>query len=169
MSSPYPQEWGDWFYLDNFKKSPSLSRNHQPFFSLVLSLPPVERDTAFKKKAIENIIQYPTKFLINWMANMGRLLFNFPYSYTPQKLSTFFYVLPNMFLVVLTFFSLYPACRGYRLIPLEVYELSVFGLIAFLGSSVISGWFRQFLPIFPFAYLWLVVVFYKTLRFDLRI
>jgi hypothetical protein len=52
----------------------------------------LERDDAFKAQALRNIAAHPAKYLRNWLANVGRLLFSYPYSYTEQKTSTFFYL-----------------------------------------------------------------------------
>ena len=51
------------------------------------------------RQGIENIKTHPKKFMRNVAANISRMCFSFPYSYTPQKLTTLFYVLPNAFLL----------------------------------------------------------------------
>lgn len=62
----------------------------------------------FKEQAISNIRHHPLKYMANWLAKMGRLLFSYPYSFTAQKLSTYFYV-PNVFLAFLFVLSMMPA------------------------------------------------------------
>jgi len=105
--------------------------------------------------------------MINWASNIGRLLFNYPYSYTPQKLSTFAYLIPNMFLVVLMVFSIYPTYRARSVIPGEIYLLLVFALIAFGGSSLVSAYARQFLPLIPIFGLWIFWVWSKVMRIEI--
>ena len=98
MSTPYSDEWGDWFHRDDVRDRPELAR-HRPFFDSIAERPPLERDTALGRQAIVNIKTHPAKFLQNLVANIARMCFSFPYSYTPQKLTTLFYILPNSFLL----------------------------------------------------------------------
>jgi len=86
MSTPYWDELGDWHTNRAVFEDPSLEE-HRGVLAQILSLDSVERDEAFKARALENIVRHPAKFLYNWAANVGRLLFNFPYSHTPQRSS----------------------------------------------------------------------------------
>lgn len=167
MSTPYNGELGDWLSGDGVEDHPELSQ-HIDFFETIKGLSTVERDDAFKNQAILNIINHPKKYGINWVANIGRLLFSYPYSYTPQKLSTYFYIMPNMFIVVFLVLSIYPAILRYRSIPYEIYTLILFALIAFLGTSLLSGFDRQFRPLVPIIILWLAFIYFRVLKIELR-
>jgi hypothetical protein len=127
----------------------------------------VERDDAFKKQAVSNIRQHPLKYLANWMANMGRLLFSYPYSFTPQKLSTYFF-LPNYLLVFLFVLSIIPAAMRWAAIPLELWLLLLFALIIIGGSSLLSAYERQFMPVIPILSVWVAFVYVRVLRIELR-
>jgi hypothetical protein len=116
----------------------------------------VEQDRAFKEKAVANIQTHKAKYTSNWVANVGRLLFSYPFSYTPQKLSTYFYVLPNMVIVVLLLLSALPAVQHRDSIPFEIKALLLLALVAFGGSSLLSAYARQFIPLIPILILWLV-------------
>jgi hypothetical protein len=115
-----------------------------------------------------NIIHHPLGYLRNWIANVGRLLFSYPFSYTPQKISTYFYLLPNMFLVVFLLVSVYPAVRRRRAIPYEICALLLFTLIALGGTSLLCAYDRQFRPLVPILLLWLSFVYVRILRIELR-
>jgi hypothetical protein len=167
LSTPYKDELGDWFDETKFEKNPVLAQNHRSFFNQISKLPAVEKDEAFKRKGIENIIRHPGKFVLNWLANVGRMLFNYPYSYTPQKLSTYAYMFPNMFLLVAVFFSLFPAIKAYRTIPFELLALLGFALIAFGGSSLLSAYTRQFTPLVLILGLWIFFLGNRTVRIRL--
>lgn len=156
MSSPYEKDLGDWYNLKEVMQNPELSKNHMDFFNELKGLSFTEQDERFKERALKNIVNNPLKFLKNWIANVGRLLFNYPYSYTTQKLSTYFYMLPNMFLVVFFILSIHPAYKGRILIPHEIYALLFFGIISFLGSSLLSAYNRMFTPLVPLFFLWIL-------------
>jgi hypothetical protein len=168
MSSPYKNDLGDWHDFKAVKSRPELAKNHLKFFEELKRLSFTEKDDRFKKRAIENIINNPLKFLKNWLANIGRLLFNYPYSYTPQKLSTYFYIIPNMFLVVFSILCIYPTYKGRKLIPFEIHSLLLFTLISFGGSSLLSAYNRQLWPLVPILFLWMSFVFVKILRLEIR-
>jgi hypothetical protein len=167
MSSPYAGELGSWFSDDDVQALPELSP-HREFFAKIADLSEVERDEALKKQALDNIIHHPSRFVMNWVANVGRLLFSYPFSYTPQKISTYFYLLPNMFLVVFLVGSVYPAVLKRRTIPYEIYALLFFALIAMGGTSLLSAYDRQFRPLVPIFLLWLSFVYVRILRIELR-
>src|SRR6266511_3109684 len=79
MSTPYKNEWGSWFSSENVQKLPELAQ-HREFLDEISGLSEVEMDSAFKRKAVYNITHFPRKYLVNWMANIGRLLFSYPFS-----------------------------------------------------------------------------------------
>jgi len=85
MSTPYPNELGSWFSAQDVKENPELAP-HREFFAKLEGLSDVEHDDALKKQAIYNIIHHPAKYAQNWVANVGRLLFSYPHSFTPQRL-----------------------------------------------------------------------------------
>jgi hypothetical protein len=167
MASPYAGELGSWFSDDDVQALPELSP-HREFFAEIVDLSEVERDEVLKSQALETIIHHPSRYLTNWIANVGRLLFSYPFSYTPQKISTYFYLLPNMFLVVFLLVSVYPAVLRRRAIPYEIYALLLFALIALGGTSLLCGYDRQFRPLVPILLLWLSYVYVRILRIELR-
>ncbi len=174
ISSPHEDDLGDWHTSSHFSSREFLdaehemAEHHQTFFNEVAELPGLEQDAAFQRRALENIRHHPLKYLHNVAANIGRLVFNYPYSYTPQKLSTYAYILPNVFLVALVVFSLYPTWVARRRIPFEIYALLAIGVIAFCGSSLLSAFNRQLVPIVPFLALWLAYVWTCVVRIEIR-
>ena len=168
MSTPYKNEMGDWLSVKQVFEDPEISKNHLEFFNKLENLSPVEKDDELKRHAILNITHYPMKYLKNWVANIGRLLFNYPYSYTYQKLSTYFYILPNMFLVVFCVLCLYPSYKGKRLIPNEIQVLAIFGLISFGGSSLLSAYARLFQYLVPILLLWISVTLTKVVEIEIK-
>jgi len=167
MSTPYKNEWGSWFSPENVQELPELVR-HREFFNEITGLSEVEMDNAFKRRAIYNITHYPTEYLINWLANIGRLLFSYPFSYSNHKLTTYFYLLPNMFITVFFILSVYPAILRWKSVPYEICALLSFDLISFGGTSLLSAYARQFSPLVPILLLWLSFIYVRVLKIDVR-
>lgn len=157
MSTPYKEEFGDWFSRAAVQERSELFR-HREFFDRISAYSEVEQDRAFKEKAVANIQTHKAKYVSNWVANVGRLLFSYPFSYTPQKLSTYFYLFPNMVIVVLLLLSALPGVRHRDSIPFEIKALLFLDLVAFGGGSLLSAYARQFIPLVPILILWLVWV-----------
>ncbi len=128
----------------------------------------IERDSALKKLAIENIKKYPNKYFMNWVANIGRLWFNYPFSYKYQKFSNYFYIVPNMFILVLWVLCIYPTLRRLEMIPYEVKALIVFVLISFGGMTPLDGESRYLWPLIPLFILWIAFVLTRILKIEIR-
>lgn len=167
MSTPYKDEWGSWFSAVSVQEYPELAQ-HRQFFNRIASLSKIEQDDAFKEQAIHNIVRYPAKYFINWLANIGRLLFSYPFSYGQHSLSTYFYILPNMFIVVMLIQSVYPAFMRWKSIPYEIYILLLFSFITFGGTSLLSAYDRQFRPLIPIILLWISFVYVCILEIKIR-
>ncbi len=167
MSSPYSGDLGDWQANPDVEKLPDLER-HREFFATLTGISEVEVDNKFKERALQNIVHNPKKYLLNWMANIGRLLFSYPFSYTQQKITTFFYLIPNMFVVVGFILSIYPAILKRKAIPYEMYVLLYFCFIAFGGTSLLSAYDRQFRPLVPILLLWIAFIYTRILTIQLR-
>jgi hypothetical protein len=170
MSSPFDDELGSWgpvfpnrarwaHYAEELRGDPTavdsdgsqkLAEHHLAFFDKVAQLPTgPAQDDAFKSAALANIRAHPFKYLKNWIANVGRLLFDYPYSSRLQTPRTYFFALPNMFIFVFGVVSIYPLWRYRRVIPTEIYLLLAFSIIAIGGTSLISAQSRQFNVLTP--------------------
>ena len=164
MSTPYPNEYGDWRNSDKL----SAETNHKAFMESIRELPPIERDEAFKKAAIQNIKTHPRKYIMNWFANIGRLLFHYPFSYKLQSLDIYFILLPNMFVFVLLAFSLPIGLRYYSRIPSELFLLLIIFMIYLFGSSLLSAYRRMFIITMPFWIIYISFFFSKIIRVNIH-
>ncbi len=164
MSTPYEDELGGLRMFNVIESS-----NHKEFFDALdkRNLSGIEWDIELKKQAINNIINNPAKYFENWIANVGRLLFNYPYAYEYQKLSTYFYLIPNIFLVVFCILCLYPSYMRSVLIPSEIYGLGMFALIYFGGSSIIYAESRYFSLLVPILMLWISYTLTRLVNIDI--
>jgi hypothetical protein len=159
MSTTYENGLGDWNVLRKHKNE---------IYKEFRGVHSVQLDEEFKKRAIKNIIKHPGEYFNNWLANIGRYLFNYPFSYEVQKVSTYFYILPNMFLVLISVLCIYPTYKGQKIVPYEIYALIVFGMIAFGGSSLIFVMNRQFWPIVPVLTLWISFTLARVVKIEIR-
>ncbi len=170
MSSPHMNEVGSWHGKKMVLEDgiPGLKKDHIEFYRQVDSLTNVERDDEFKKKAIENIKRYPHMYIKNWIANIGRYVFGYPFSYRKQSLLPLAYIIPNMFVVVPLILALYPAYLGRRKIPLEIWALML--LFCFYSGAVSLIWAitRYLIPIVPIVFLWLFFVYTHVIQIRIK-
>lgn len=166
MSSPFEEELGDWRgsrtnQLQAFGIQETVAR-HGKFFETVSSLNMTEADARFKAEALKNIRAHPLKFIKNWICNVGRLLFDYPFSYTLQRMSTLFNIGINMFLAVFSVLCAYLSFIGRKKIPFEIFSLLFFAIVSFGGNSLLCAYERLFRVLVPIFVLWILVTLKKT-------
>lgn len=166
MTSPYQDEMGSWHGRESVlnREVPGMREEHIAFYESVEPLTNVERNEAFKEKAVENLSLHPLMYAKNWVANLGRYLFGYPFSYRKQTLLPLAYIIPNMFVVVPFFLALYPAWLARRKIPQEIWLLM---LIFFAYSGVVSlVWAitRYLIPMVPIVFLWLIFMYSHIIK-----
>lgn len=159
MSSPYEEEFGDW--------GERSSKNHVAFEKEMEGLSALEKESMYKQRAISNIVGHPKKYFRNWLANIGRLLFNYPFSYDSQKLSSYFYFIPNMFLFVPLVLCIYPTIRRWECIPFEIKALILFAVVSFTGSTFLNGENRYIWPLVPIFLLWISIVSVNLIKVEI--
>ncbi len=94
MTNPTTGEYGFWNSEARVMQDDNLSRHH-PFCQPLQEKPRLERDSIMFEQAIKNLKQNPTKYFYNWLCNIGRMYFNYPYDYKFQNPATLFYTIPN--------------------------------------------------------------------------
>ena len=166
--SPYPNEYGDYIIgPDIYDTTTAISKNHFAFVDSLRYLSQYERDQAFRKKAVQIIKAHPAKYIFNWLNNMGRMIFNYPYSHTLQKPGTFFYIIPNSFLFVFAIILLPIYFLRIKQIPTEINLLLLFGATYFWGASLVDAEARHFAIIVPILLLGIAYIFSNILKVDI--
>ncbi len=155
MSTPYSNEYGNWIYLPYLSKYP----NHSAFLKKIEKMSFLDRDKALRKKALENIKKYPIKYLENWVANIGRLLFSYPKSYEYQDMNLYYTMVPTMFAVVFISISVILSIFKFRYLPIELTLLLLFIMTYLFGSSLVSAMRRYFYITMPFWIIFISFVF----------
>jgi hypothetical protein len=139
---------------------------HQKDFKKISLLSGVERDDAYKKIAIKNIKSNPAKFLKNCLSNIGRIFFNFPFSYKLQHPSTLLRLPLSGTLLFLTVFSLFPTFINWKKLIFPI-RFMVFFAFLYLGGSVFaSAESRMLTPIVPILLFWISFVIQKSLKIN---
>ncbi len=135
----------------------------------LMAIVPYEKDVlalddAYKKAAIENIKEHPGKFLINCVSNAGRMVFNFPYTYSLQKPGMLARLPLNGALVLLFVFCLFPAIRNWKQIPLSIRFMLFVSAFYFGGSLLGSAEIRMFNPLVPVLLIFIAFVLDKAIK-----
>jgi len=176
MSTPHEGEYGDWI---NHNIDPKIKRNtiagaqetmmlnHQQDLKEILKYNGAERDDAYKNFAVKNIRLHPVKFLENCVSNIGRLLFNYPYSYTLQKNTTLLRLPLNGILVMFMLFCLIPTFINWQKIIFPIRFLLFFTLLYLGGSTLVSAETRMFTVIIPILLFWIAFIIQKSIRIKL--
>ena len=175
-STPFENEYGNWVSIEDVLgennseqySTTELFNNHGDFIQSLVPLSYLERDALFKEKAIENIKQYPLKYIKNTAASAFRLFFNSPYSYTPQKMSSYFYIIPNMLLLTFLLFSVYLGIRNRKLVSFEIRFLGLMALIFIGGLTLLDGRVRHLIPIIPVILFIIAIASSQFIRFNIE-
>ena len=161
MSNPVKGEWGEWHNDDltspvmDTKSYALLQANHREEYAGIHTLQGVARDDKFKEVALHNITGHPGKFILNWLANWSRMLFNYPVSYVPFTLGTAANMLANIPILLLLLYSTILTIRPGKKIPFSIRFLLILSVIYLLGTSLLSAYDRMFYILAPVFGLWI--------------
>ncbi|MEP6950558.1 MAG: hypothetical protein ABI863_14835 [Ginsengibacter sp.] len=175
MSTPFEDENGSWiqFPIDPKTKKNTIpgaeeriTLNHQKDLDEILKYKGAEKDSAYQKIAIENIKSHPVKFLKNCCSNIGRILFNYPYSYTLQKNTTLLRLPFTGTILLLMLFCMVPTFINWRKIIFPMRLLLYFVLLYFGGSILASAETRMFTLVVPILLFWIAYIIQKSVRIN---
>ncbi|MEO1449245.1 MAG: hypothetical protein AAFV07_06925 [Bacteroidota bacterium] len=173
MSSPHPHEYGNWipqdFVLSGSRSQPEMAQqigtqyyreNHAEIAQLLEEAPDdAVRDSIYRAKAWANIQSHPDKFLQNWVANLSRMFWRFPFSYYQHEISILFFILPNSFLFVSMMLGFLLTWRYRNLLPPYLKWLLLLTVVYLGGSSLLSAFPRHLYVIQPVLLVWMSLVF----------
>jgi hypothetical protein len=149
MASPYAGEVGDWQAPTDIQRMAVFAPQHNEFFTSIAGMPAVAQDDAIKGQAVHWILDYPSKYIQNWAANVGRMVMNYPYSYKPFKPATSLSLLAfNLPAIAITLLGLQSLLTRRTRGP-EFVGVAIFLAIALTGSSLLSAYPRQFSVLLP--------------------
>jgi hypothetical protein len=198
MSSPHKQEYGDWFTdqknKSNFSSNPrniagsriagkldlknrnnyipgvgdSIKAHHHKDLQEIYKNKGIDQDDAYKRIAIANIKAKPAKFIQNCISNTGRILFNYPYSYTMQKPGTLIRFPLNMTILVFAFISTILTFINWQRIIFPIRFMLLFSIVYLGGSILGSAEIRMFTITVPMLLFWIAYILSKSIKLNLR-
>jgi hypothetical protein len=156
MSSPHPNDYGDWHRADRVFSEDRLAP-HRPFFATLEHVPLAEQNERLERRALENIQAHPLKYASNVAANISRMFFNAPYSAEPQTPKAAVYAFPNALVLGAIVLSVALLARRRHDLPPETLPFallagSTLGLHAFVASYP-----RMLIPVVPIV-IWLCLL-----------
>jgi hypothetical protein len=157
MSSPYSGDLGDWQQANDVFTMPELAP-HRPFFRTLRGLPLPRQNKELEHQALRNIRDHPGKYLKNVVANVSRMLFDTPYSYTEQRLGAAYFALPNGLLLGILAVAIVVALRARPArLPAPVWPFAIFAVSSFVLHAAVAAYPRMLMPIVPIL-VWFVAV-----------
>ncbi|MBA3380874.1 MAG: hypothetical protein H0T97_03260 [Actinobacteria bacterium] len=148
MSSPYPHDLGDWQQASAVFTDPNLAP-HRPFFESIRGLPLAQQNARLERKALANIQHRPLKYFENVAANVSRMFFDAPYSYSRQRPSALYFALPNALLLGAIMVAAFVAVRARGSLPAPAMPFAIFAVAAFGLHVFVSAYPRMLMPIVP--------------------
>ena len=161
MSTPYENEYGDWFPPDRRALIPVESKfvknnrnvvkeNHSDFLMSLEKLNGIEKDSKLKERALSNIKNNPLKYFKNIIYNFSRMAFRYPF--------TRFESLPILIIISVFHFSFLfvPLIYSILMIVSERKKQFIIPLIFFSiylgGSLLVSSTVRFVFPVYPLIF-----------------
>ena len=178
MTSPDESEYGSWikYPTDSLSKTTFvpdgqklIEINHQKDFDEIKKYKGMERDEALKRLAIENIKSHPAQYIKNCFYNVGRILFNFPYTYTREKPTTLLRIPLSGTIVFLALFCIFPTLVNWKKINYPLRFL-LFFILLYLGASILAcAETRMFTVAVPILLVWISFILQKTTTIKIKL
>jgi hypothetical protein len=178
MSSPYEGEYGSWLEYPAVADSVAqripgsqdiIELRHQKDFAEITKYKSLKQDDLLKKMTIENIKSHPIKFLENCFSNVGRMLFNFPYSYKIEKPATLLRLPLTGIIVFLSIFCLFLTMVNWRKLYFPI-KFLLFITFIYLGGSILgSAETRMFTMIVPVLLFWIAFTMERSVKINLKL
>jgi 4-amino-4-deoxy-L-arabinose transferase-like glycosyltransferase len=146
----------------------SLDQHHKKDYEEIYKYTGIERDDVYRKLVMNNIKSHPGKYIENCISNIGRMLFNYPYSYTFQKPGTLLRLPLNGIIIVFTLFCLVPTLVNWGKLIVPIRFMLFFILLYFGGSILGSAETRMFTVIVPILLFWIAYISTKSIKLKLK-
>ena len=151
MSAPQDSFRGDWNGGYGYSQNtPNLAKEEYNSFLKketlhlkdIQSMGWLEQDEKLKELAIKNILLNKTKFFKNWINNLGRLFFGYPFSFHTPNWQHILITFKQSFFIVLLSLSYLITFLNHKKIRTEFLFLFLFMSIYLSGISLLSSYPR---------------------------
>jgi 4-amino-4-deoxy-L-arabinose transferase-like glycosyltransferase len=160
MTSPRNGDLGDWQQASAVFTDPNLAA-HRPFFRSLEGRSLPDQNSEIERRAFRNIRDHPGKYVENIAANVSRILFDAPYSYSKQRLGALYVALPNALLLGALLVAAILATRISGLLPPPATPFAIFAAPAFAVHALVAAYPRMLFPIVPVLF-WLAATAIAT-------
>jgi hypothetical protein len=167
-TSPFAGEYGDWFGYNIYLDNPQALQNHKDVLEQTKNMKALEKDDKFRELGTEHLKSNPGKFFYNWLVGLGRLMFNFPFSYSLQKPDVYFFVLPNMFLYSFLFISTGVLVKHRKKFPYSFSFMALFSFVYIGGISLAAAVARYTALIYPLLFALILYVFTQIIKIQVN-
>jgi hypothetical protein len=176
LTSPYPDEWGDWYHQGWVYGDPLLLEHHKDIFDQttglatnpdlseeeqLFNMSTPEAGDIFMARARANVRAHPLKFVRNWCANVVRLFLDVPVTVRGTPVVNQYSV---SHLPLLIWTGVVVAAGWRRRTPPDLVwaPLMAFGVLTVAAYSLVSSMARFLIPIVPLWWLATCVWFART-------
>ncbi len=177
MSTPFAGEYGEWNNSDftTYCHDPVQScnadyykKNHQSDYDEIFKNNDVEHEQAYLRLAYKNIAGHPLKYLSNCMANIGRMTFNFPYSYAFQRQDKLYRIPIMAVMITLILYSVIPTVRNWNKTPRPIRLLLICLSLYLSLSALLSAKPEMLTVVVPIILLWIIYTLEKTITMSVK-
>jgi 4-amino-4-deoxy-L-arabinose transferase-like glycosyltransferase len=154
MSSPSADQLGEWHAWHTVFIDPTLA-SYRPLFRYIGALPPLQQDLTFQHLAIVHASEHPGKYALNLLANLGRMFFGFPFSFTLPAVVIGGLILFNGTLLAGVAVASASLARARASVPRETVPFVLVAALGFAVHILPSAEPRMLLPIVPVG-IWLI-------------
>jgi 4-amino-4-deoxy-L-arabinose transferase-like glycosyltransferase len=161
-------QFGQWHAVHTVFRDPRLA-GYRAFFRYLKTLRPLQADLALRHAALTAALTHPGAYLVNVLANVSRILFGIPFSFTLPIPALAGLVAFNGTLLAAVGAAVTRVVRARRSLPPEAVPFLLFAGLAFAIHLLTSAEPRMLIPIVP-ALVWLVAhALNRPGRLDVRI
>ena len=127
-------------------------------FELISKKVGVKGADLYMKIAIDNIKKHPLKFTRNYIDNVSRMLFDFPYSYSYQIPATEFNIFVGSLFLWASIVCVIISLINWKQIVYPVKFSLLITIIYLLVSGMVSAYQRQFDIVVPVFLFWIAFI-----------
>ena len=150
-----PGNIGDWHTDREAFTIPQLAAE-RPVLTEVNRLKPLDRDARLQNVAFQNIKNDPKHYLSNVVFNIGRLVFNSPYSFANENAvglspgwGLMLYAVPNALLLGLLSIAAFVAIKVGRRLGPEILPIAALTALGFAIHVPVAAYGRLLIPLVP--------------------
>lgn len=154
MSAPGPSPLGEWHAPHTVVSDPALVA-YRPFFDHLATLRPLQRDLALQHVAVVDALHHPAQYLLNLVANLGRMFIGLPFPFTLSVAAIVGMALINGALLGGVVAASRSLLRARSALPRETVPFVLFAAVAFMVHLPPTAEPRMLIPIIP-VLIWLI-------------